>query len=605
MLDNLTPRKVVLLAMTLMLMVVLFGAVRQVPDLLAAHFSNPDSYYKLVLLRDYTPQGGLQYMARDNAPLGSYVHWSAVHSWVMQQMARGFGFLGLAAEPALVWAGGSLTLLSVLLLALCVVWTVVNQGGRLAALIAALVLATSRPLFAYGQLLQITHHIFMLVPLAGAACCLLRERLDLRPMAHGTLDLLGGGLIGLALWTSPETMPLVVALAAIRAALRLQVPQAGPVWPVALGLMAVLVSGWLLDPPPPTFSAWALDHISLAWLLLGLALTSLLLLTDWLTARRVGICYAVTILAAAFVLAAVLWLLVVPGAHLGITALIPPDLQSLWWHNINEMRRPSKPWEIVSWLAMPTLAGALLLGIAWREHSLWRALLALTTLAYTVQAFLHMRSGAAAALLAALAYGITLVSIRGFAARRPTLEMAGRRQWPAILLVLAPAVQLVLWVGLVVWLGNAANSQNNVAGNHVIASVSDDTSTSNHADACSIRTIVSRLNALPAGIVLAPLDETGEILWRTHQRTVAGGYHHNIGGLRDYFHIWNSTAPDALAQSILARRGVDYLLACQPPTAPEKESGATPTLLTRAAEGADIPWLPHHETIGRWHLYFR
>ncbi len=77
-------------------------------------------------------------------------------------------------------------------------------------------------------------------------------------------DFTGGLLLGLALWVSPETMPLVLVLAAMRAAIRLQQPASGAVWSVAVGFMLMLLAGWLTDPPPPTFTAWALDHISLA-----------------------------------------------------------------------------------------------------------------------------------------------------------------------------------------------------------------------------------------------------------------------------------------------------------------------------------------------------
>lgn len=590
MLDNFTLRKAILLSVTLMLAALLFTAARQVPDLMAAKFSNPDSYYKLVLLRDYTPQAGLEYMARDNAPHGSYLHWSVVHSWSMLEISRGLQFLGLGKETALLWAGGSLTLLSMLLLTVFVVRTVANQGGRLAALVTALVLVTSRPLFAYGQLVQLTHHIFMLVPLAAAACCFLRERLDLSLGTHAAADFLGGGLIALALWISPETMPLVVALAAIRAALRLQTPQAGPVWPAALGLMVVLIAGWRVDPPPPTFTAWALDHISLAWLLLGLALASLLLLTDFLVSRKVRTSRAVAILTLAVIVEAACWLLAVPGARSGISALIPLELQPIWLDAINEMRSAKKPWEAVAWLFMPVLAGVLLLGVAWRERSLWQALLALTTLAYAAMAFQHIRSGAPAAVAAALSYGVALTRMCGFAALRPSAEMTGR-QWPAILLVLAPPLQMVLWLGLAAWLINTR------------ASGADVRADPDSKGVCTIAEIAPRLNALPAGIILAPLDATPEILWRTHQRTVAGNYHHNIGGLRDYYRIWNSEAPDTQAQAALVRRGVNYLLACLPEGDMAKTKSSS--LMARVERGIDIPWLSHHETIGRWQLYYR
>ena len=68
--------------------------------------------------------------------------------------------LGVDSDKALLLAGGGLTILSMLLLATLVAITILNIGSNLAAVLAVLALATSFPLFGYGQLVQITHHIF-------------------------------------------------------------------------------------------------------------------------------------------------------------------------------------------------------------------------------------------------------------------------------------------------------------------------------------------------------------------------------------------------------------------------------------------------------------
>ena len=89
---------------------------------------------------------------------------------------------------------------------------------------------------------QITHHIFMLVPVAAAAACFLRP---LPPARLAWPDALGGGLLGLALWISPETMPLVAGFAAVRAVLKLESAAPTPsLTPVAVGLLAVVALGW-------------------------------------------------------------------------------------------------------------------------------------------------------------------------------------------------------------------------------------------------------------------------------------------------------------------------------------------------------------------------
>lgn len=76
MLGNLTIRKVLLLCLLIMLLPLLYKSAGQIPDLMAARLLNPDSYTKPVLLHGYTPGTGFPTMMRDNAPYGSYLHWS-------------------------------------------------------------------------------------------------------------------------------------------------------------------------------------------------------------------------------------------------------------------------------------------------------------------------------------------------------------------------------------------------------------------------------------------------------------------------------------------------------------------------------------------------
>ncbi|MGE8318244.1 MAG: hypothetical protein ACN6O3_05810 [Comamonas sp.] len=581
MLDHLTPRKALLLALLIMLLAVAKQCADQIPLLATANLTNPDSYYKLVLLREYTPQTGFQYMARDNAPDGSYLHWSAVHSWTVLMLARGLMACGLGQDTALLWAGGGLTVICVLLLAALVARAIIGQGGRLAAVVSALVLATSAPLWAYGQLIQITHHVFMLVPLAAATCFLLRGG-SVSPLQAGRADLAGGLLLGLALWTSPETMPLVVALAAMRAARRLQAPpQEEPCWPVAVGLLAMLAWGWHVDPPPPTFSAWALDHVSLAWLLLATLLAGLLALTDVLTRRAVEWPLSFPALTGATLLAGGIWLFAVPGALAGPQGLIPDEIKGIWWAQIGELQAAGKPHEWLVLMFMPMLAGTFLLYVAWREHSLWLTVLAVTTLAYGALGAWHIRMGAAAAFVTALAYGMALARQHAFSTAS-VHQLSAREQWRAAALLLLPPLQVGLALGLAA-LQPAEKKDEAKSG-------------------CHLADIAQQLNSLPPGTMLASTNLGPELLWRTHHKVVAGNYHHNVSGIVDVFRVWLSLPPDAQAQDIIARRRIDYVLECGLLPIPPK---ARNTLLGRVSQGEEISWLPQREQLGAWWLYER
>jgi hypothetical protein len=123
------------------------------------------------------------------------------------------------------------------------------------------------------------------------------------------------------------------------------------------------------------------------------------------------------------------------------------------------------------------------------------------------------------------------------------------------------------------------------------------------ASRCKVADIAPALNALPPGTVLSSINDTPEVLWRTHHRTIAGNYHHNIPGLLDHFYLWRSTAPDERARRLVEQRKIDYVLGCDIVPNEMKLNGGQPTLANRVAAGEVIDWLPAHEKIGHWQLY--
>lgn len=585
MLENLTRGKALLFVLLLMLAVLGRNAFDQAPELMAADLPNPDSYYKLVMVRDHDPVLGFNFVARDNAPHGVWMHWSLPHTWTVWALHQGLMALGLEQQPALLIAGGGLTLLSMLLLALFVALAVANAGSPKAAVVAGLAVAASPPLYGYGQLLQITHHIFMLVPVAAAAACFLRPGFR----AAWSADLAGGLLLGLALWVSPETMPLVVALAGMRATIRLQQPASGAVWLVAAGLMLMLGAGWLIDPPPPTFTAWALDHISYAWLLLGALLAALLLHADGCVTRGLSLGRAVAELTLALLLAAACWIWLVPDALQGADGLIPPYLHEVWYSHIDELQAVSEPAEVLAFLLLPITGGGLLLFIAWRERSLYLLVLALSALAYAVLAAGHIRMGAAGALLAVLAFGLGLSRLHAFEYMHDkTLPM--REQLLCVLLILAMPLQVFGTVALAELENHSGKPEGKKAGEQ---------------ETCRFDVVVPLLNASPQGTILAESNLGSAILFKTPHRVIAGNYHHNIAGLTDSFRMLRSLAPDAEARALADRRGVDHVLMCAEVGSNLKQGKHERTLAQRVAGNVVVSWLPRREVVEDWRLYGR
>src|SRR5690606_35998923 len=104
------------LAIVFMVIALFRSTYTQFNDVAAGQFSNPDSYYKLVLLEGYAQGHPINFNPRDNAPDGNWIHWSLPHSWTVWQLHKVFTLFGLDTQSALIWAGASLTLLSMLLL---------------------------------------------------------------------------------------------------------------------------------------------------------------------------------------------------------------------------------------------------------------------------------------------------------------------------------------------------------------------------------------------------------------------------------------------------------------------------------------------------------
>lgn len=545
----------------LMMLVTSFHSIKSgITALDSADLPNPDSYYKLVLLQDHSSLSDFGFVARDGAPAGSWSHWSLPHSWSVWQLHRGLTLMGADSRVALLWGGASLTVLCVVLLGMLLATSVARAGTQRAALVCTLMLASSLPLMAYGKFEQITHHIFMLVPLAGAMACLLRVE------ARVAGAVFGGLLLGLALWISPETMPFVTGLIVVRAAMRLQHSGTAPLWPTGAGLTAAALCGWLLDPPPPSFSMWALDHISLAWLSYAALVTALTVVVDVCVGRGMALRVTLSALVCLAGAAVVTWLLLVPGALAGPVGLIPAELKPLWWDNINELQPADTPLQFVAYFSVPLLGVVAAGHAAWRGRSLWLLALAAMALAYGALGVWHTRMGAAAALAGAFAFGVGISRLRVFA-DKDEQHFPVAQQVMAFLLSVAGPVQLGITAGLAVLENDERRGVD-----------------------CPLAPVADALNALPPATVLAPVFSGPELLYRTHHRVISGPYHHNVAGILDNYRAWLDSGTGQ-APEIVQRRKIEYVLGC---TDYQRQLMAKPPArsLAQQAAAGDVPeWL--------------
>lgn len=146
------------------------------------NLSNPDSYYNLVALLDGWANGQFPFIARDNAPHGVWMHWTLPYSWTLWQLHWPLAWLGVDDKQALLYAGGVLTLLCMLLVTWFVALSVLRCGTRRAAMVSGLVLATSLPLMGYAS-------IATRLPITSSSWCLWQPQ---RPACWGC-DRAGNG----------------------------------------------------------------------------------------------------------------------------------------------------------------------------------------------------------------------------------------------------------------------------------------------------------------------------------------------------------------------------------------------------------------------------
>lgn len=563
---SMTTSRAVLLAVLFMLLSLSWAIRPQFQHLIAADLPNPDSYYNLVTVHDQDAVHGPQWVARDNAPQGVWTHWTLPYSWTLSQAGSLLELTGLSRITALRYGGGLLTALSMLLLSLATALAVASSGGtRKTTLLSGLVLASSVPLHSYGRIDQITHHIFLLLPLAAAAAALLR-RADTRRRLS---DLAGGGLLGLALWISPETMPFVVGLSGVCIAQRLQASAPAPLWPIALSLVTTIALAYWIDPPPPGFSHWAADRLSLSYVLLTGLLALVLLVAELSLTWCRSLLRRVLVVLGTGVAAAICWLAAVPELRAGPTGLIPPELRTVWWDTINELHMMHSLPEWVAWMSVPLTAAAVAALAAWRERSLWLASLAVMALCYGALGIWHARMGGAASLAACLAFCIGLSHLPAFADHQVS-PLPARAQVAAFLLTVLGPLQLFAYIGLNTLFPTAAMSLK--------------------ARQCNLQPVAASLNQLPAATVLTGIFSGPELLYWTHHRTLAGPYHHNVAGLLDSYRAWLDDGQGP-AREIIAKRHIEYVLGCTHIQRELRAPQQRRTLAERVADG-DVPaWL--------------
>ena len=486
----------------------------------------PDSFMRLVRLRDIlAAHAPLHAVARDGSGHGTVLHWSHLLDSFLLVLATPLGWFmpqGAALHAAgLLWGAISLAALGY-----ACVWAVapfVRKDWRWIAPVAGIMVPT---VWAYG-LIGVVHHHLPVVLVAVMSWGWAARVLAGRP---GGVAL--GAWAAAGVWLTPEALPLsVLGFGAVFVA---WVERGGPrlaaeMRATGLTMAAVTGAAWFVDPPLGGRSAMELDRISIVFVgvaavfaALGCAIAAI--------ERRVRTWPARLFLSALFSLVVCgVWLLCFRSALDGSQSLMDDFERHVFFDRIVEM------------MPVNTLDGV-------TQH----LLTAVLATAFLVWLFVRYRSAvplyaacAMAVLVAAGATHLRFATYPGIAAALllPAALDAVRKQWMVARLAIVVVMLVVPLVGAMV---RTAAEQKITA----------------HDPTCEIGGLTGILAPFGDAVVLANVNDTPEILYRTRLRTVGSLYHRHSAAFMRLRAAWRSVPGTAWQDE---RGGRVYLNSVSPP----------------------------------------
>lgn len=547
-------------------------------NIAAMSMLDADDYLRLQQVRDWL--GGQSFFDvtqyRVDPPRGLPMHWSRIVDLPLaglilllrpllgQELAEQV----TATAIPLITLGGSLVAIAML----------VNRlSDRRAALIAAMLAATTPLLLFHVMPLRIDHHGWQtMVGLFTVAACF-----DRKPVRGG----MAAGA-GAALWLtiSLEALPMVVAVGILLASRFVAEGEEGGAARRFQGFaLALATAGIALFAGLHGRAAWAeyqCDAMSPAWFGPIVATPAFAALLVSVAKRRTLIVRAgILVLAGGVGLA--LLAATAPACLNGPFATLDPVVRHFWYENVVE--------GLPIWKQSPDkaifLAGFPLIGIAgsllgWRQARTtevarnWLAMLTLLLAAFAVSLLVQRAGG--------FAHGCALPGA-GFLLARLLDRIAQRLRAPARPLASALAILLLSPTGAVI-VGSMVTPPPEKEGE--VRTVDQ------HRAAICLApcTRFDALAKLPPAYILSGIDLTPRLLTTTHHHYVGSGHHRAPDAIRRVIDAF--IGPSSVAHRIMAAHHIDYVLI--DPTGNEERlyaSEAPDGLMARLRRGEAPAWL--------------
>jgi hypothetical protein len=539
---------------------ILMGLV-QSPEVLDGVLPDPDSYMRLVRLQDMVAaHAPLQFVARDASGAGTVLAWSHLLDSLLLLMALPLGWF-LDPAQSLRWAGILLGPISIGLLCAAIAWAVTPLTDRDWRWTVPVVAVSYAPIFDYGMPGVIHHHIFL------ALAATMTIGWAMRGIGGRSLAGWQAGLwAAIGLWFSPETMPFIlIAVGALGLGWLTNPPERGigrTLFAMATAMLVLVALIVAVDPPHGGPWVPEIDRISIVYVAMGLACFGIGG-GAWILDRigAVGLSRGLAGGGLA-VLLLVAWGLAYPTVLLGPYGLMTAAQRQAFFGLIAEMA-PADSLPVFLGSVLPGLLGALVvMGMAFRERRILWGYAVLCSLFIVALGIADLRFDTYGAVLAAAALPVALKQLR------PRIPPASLIRWSlpiAVLAVFLGAPLGGLWA--------------------------DQDSDEDDGTVCSVQAEIPLLAPFAGQAVLADVDDTPELLYRTRILTVGSLYHSDIAAFLRLRAAWRSTA-SAVEPAAVRATGAVAILACPGEARPALVQDLPPTtLLDQLDQNRPPPWL--------------
>jgi hypothetical protein len=566
-------RKTGFLCVSLTLLITLGMSLRFVPDLRAGGLTNPDTYMRLVRLREMLDSGSVIYsVARDGSGHGTVLHWSHLIDSLLCILMRPFAPF-MTPHDALHAAALCFGPLNVAALGFAVAWAAAPFAERKYLWFAAILPPLSPAIISYG-LAGVVHHHIAIVVVAVACWGWVARVLAGRPTQPQlpTAGVALGAWAGLGVWLTPETVPLTMMAFGALCLAWIVSPDRDDIAEIIglTGLTFALVTllALLVDPPLAGIGAVEIDRLSLVFA--GFALTVAEIgVALWLMhrfARRRG-----PRIATACVVGLVccgIWAASFRDQMLQGNMLVDQAQRDAMFGHIAEMLPIGGLLPGLHFLLTGLCATMLLIWLAARRRSLLLSYAALCLSGLLVLAWAHVRFSAYPEAAGAIALPIALTMAERATVTWHQIGQSFTRMATILLFIQVP------YLGQLPALTGSA-----LAAPPIVL------------PACKFADAAAMLASHPGAVLLADVNDTPEILYKTEVRTVGSLYHRDIAGFLRLRAAWRS-APSATVPPEIDAAEVSLVLGCQTPARSSLVEGTTTeTLFDQVRSGHPPPWL--------------